>query len=251
MDPQTEREDRIQAYLDRELDADERSAFEQELNTSPELAQRLAQYQEARLQIQAVPLHQLGQEIKDWARTQETPRVFPLFSRRWLSVAAILLLLTCLMGAWLGMLNAYQTDALYAQYEDYSVQQVRRKSESPYPPGTLALEARQFRSAVNSLNNWRDTTGQPNPEAHLYLAKAYLGLHQPDSALSQLDQLESLQQVYDPQLDWYRALALLQQEKPDSAVAWLDKVIQNGAFRAQSAAKLKRQLQSPWYRWAH
>ncbi|MEM6343867.1 MAG: zf-HC2 domain-containing protein [Bacteroidota bacterium] len=252
MDQSKDWDDWIQAYLDGELNADEIEAFQAQLAESPIFSLRFKQYQESILQLKAVQLNRLKSDMKSWVADSGSSKPYqPIRPLVWLASAAMAVLLT-FMGSWY-FFNQYRTEALLSSVMDYKVKDAERNMNTEINGALQALEEQRFESAIQNLPNWVDEDGETTPRAYLYLAKAYIGLGQFDSAAYYLDLLERQYKIrpdeifFWEEIPWYQALVALGKKDQATALSSLEQVIENGGLYKSEAQELKSKLESSWY----
>jgi len=265
----------LEAYLNNELDADAKAAFEQRLAKEPELAKELQLRQEvnqtvanqkaldfmaavkqaetkyfAGQQAQQDDRKGAGQEQGREALGSGQPKVVRL--RVWRPMAAVVALLVLAAAAILLLVvlpgPEQDTRPLFAQlhtpYEapaNYRAQLTAGGYPADLKNGFDYYSQGRYQDALNELVAWQQDSLY-GTVATFYIGQAYLALDQPVLALQRLEPVANTpQQTFEAPAQWYVALAYVKQKNWAKARSQFEMLAQqeNGPYAAQAKAALQ------------
>ena len=234
MEKHSYNDDELDRYLSDEMNAEERQAFEQQLDSDASLADDLALQRDAiegirldgsqnlKKQLQAIEAELATGNAAVENKKDNTRRLIS-----WVAIAASVL--AVILVGYLFIPTATDPAALYvAYYQPYPnlINPAQRSAEITEET-TLeqALRAYNNREYERALRLFEQGGVSSAPGYTFYHAASYLGQDQPQAAIPLLERVirneDSL--FYGPGL-WYLALAHLKENNPDAAVPLLEKL---------------------------
>lgn len=245
--------DRVLRYLRGEMPANEKAAFEQELEQDPELEEayqfhkQLAEgqayqfKQEKKAMLQALEAEAAEPDAKP-RRKKRNPLYIGLATG--VGAAAVALIVFLFLP---GKSAQELGKAYFDPFPDYTTETVRgggpqpsEESESIFDRGMRAYRASEYSVAIPRLQEALEKGKNP-ALSHFYLANALMAKGKPDEALQHLAGLKpELRQDYQIQQQWYLALAYLQTGNEQKALPILDSLTEAEHFQHKRAAKKLR-----------
>ncbi len=241
-----DQQDRIQAYLDGTLTPSDRQTFETELQTNPILAEELLLQREAiallKLDRQRAYKSQLQTIAQREATQIRTAPVVALWQRRWLQIAAAVVLLFgvgwLLQQAFSGPVD-YQELAMSA-YEPYPDRlNVRGEQEisATLVEGMQAYGQQDYAQAISLLSQVPESDSLYLP-TRFYLGNAYLSHQQAKEAVEVFSRLQSNpDNLFREATDWYLALAYLANGQTEQGKILLQALANNDEHSYQARAQ--------------
>lgn len=219
----------IESYIQGDMEASERKAFEERLNTEPELAEQYQVYEETWKSLKSSIQREAHEsELKNslqlasqayFAKAGDTPVLKP--KRPWyLAVAAVVALLVAAVYVF-NMGSPQYSD--YAQYDALSLSLrsddpdavLRKKAET-------AFNAGDYTASANYLKQISDKND--SVKALFYLALSYIETGDYQLANTLLTELQNGTSVYKHRATWFRALCYLKQNKMDECKQLLEQI---------------------------
>lgn len=237
----------ILAYLDNELSAEERAAFEKRLASEPPLVAEMDLLKEAQSHIafqlkeeQAIADFQSHLQKAMQEDLQDKP---PSFIKRYglyitIAAAAIALLIIFWPG---GSESLYRQ---YAQHPQLALTERSTDSEALASDATEKFNAGQYATAFDLLNDYNNY--HPNdPEIILFQGICLLEMGQAESAITYFNQLHESKVINRYEGTWYLALTYLyiseqeaKQTNLDRVVSLLEEIPQNSEYYEEAQALL-------------
>ncbi|MEL7119473.1 MAG: tetratricopeptide repeat protein [Bacteroidota bacterium] len=242
--------DKIDEYLDGELNDQEKNAFEKELEKDATLEQELR----ANLLLREVIEHGYKEEmrtnIRKWRQESNesnqtgSTRIRPLFVR--IAAAASVLLVAGMLVFNIILPQYSNSNIATAYYEP--VGDLAGGSRSTTDGDVLdeaiaAFENGDYANAITGFQNF------PNNDQALYgLAHTYYLTERYNEAAQTFDQLIDKANIeYIEQAQFYKVLSMLKAEQVnDEFNTLLDQIIAENGFYADEARNIKKKLKSFW-----
>jgi len=201
----------IEAYLKNELSAEERKAFEAQLQTDSELRDKVDDFRLIFDGFDGLRIAAMEANIEQWTQSLPRPqadRPSPTIGRRvfmrWAAAACLIGLLATAGWWFLSQNNATATplalDNLYIQ-PTLDITRSGDAGASPFQNGDILFSQGQFEAAIQALQAI-PTTDSNYLDARYLISHAYYRLDQTEAAINGFDQ--SLQLAKTPQ--YYKAL---------------------------------------------
>ncbi|MGI9552413.1 MAG: tetratricopeptide repeat protein [Aurantibacter sp.] len=241
----------IEKYLEGNLGASEREAFEKRLEDDPEFGQSVVQMENMVSGIKHAGRKDIAKKLADLEATlpevelEETSNVIELKQSRyryWGAIAAGLALVL-ISSLFLLNYNSGQTeqDLFTAYYEPYSGDLSRsgeedlfdktKKAEYAYALGQYAVAIPLFEEVISQ---------EPTSKLRFYLGNAYLSTGEGSKAAQQFEAvLRDIDYPLQDQAQWYLALSYLKAGNVDMARTNLEIITENsGSFYHQKAKEV-------------
>ena len=252
--------DKIEAYLNGQLDAGTEAAFEREIEQNPDLARAVDNFGVANDALEVLIADNLREEMKSWSGEQKTTNVVSINRNRrsrmryWAAAASVALVL-----GFFGLnifSNGFSNDVLGRDfYENYEVSGLRsaRAADNPLATGLSAYAEKDFAAAAEVFR------GVPAADDRYEEAQFLLGhtlMEQRDYAAA-ADQfgrvIEQNDVRYRETAEWNQLLAWLHLDRTDATFqARLQKIVADPAHSKNAeAVQLNERLNSFWYGWAN
>lgn len=240
--------DRVEAYIEGQIPAEERRQFEKELEENEDLKKEYEAYL-ASLQL----LDELAFDaLKHRAKSLENEKTSGSlsFRRAWAIAAGILLLL---VAGGLGYANLfYSNEALIMAYSpgDNTLRRAHQGTEDTEHAYYIAFQAWQegdLNSAISHLLTI-PPADPAYPQAQYFLANLYLETDRPDQAIRIFEALLERNDIrFADSSEWGLVLAYLQKGDMQTLEARLEELIaQSNHPYHDEALSLKRKLDSFW-----
>ncbi len=202
--------DRVQQYVDGELSAADRLAFEQELGTNPALQKNYDDYLEAAAVVDQLAYEQLRQTIGDFKQCSSVEGSSPGRTRRlrFGAMAAAMLLLFSLGWGW-WQAQKYTDEQLALQYYEAPNLSALRGQAAPLQAAVQAYQSGAYPQAIDLLQTELANSKDRNTTLYL-LAHVY---HQSELLPPAIDRFSELVATQDPRYlenaQWHLALNYL------------------------------------------
>lgn len=243
--------ERIEDYLDGQMEEADRTAFEAALKSDAQLSEAFELVSEARERLGrqwaeekadaelVATLRQLGQH--HFHTVAETTANRPWVVRHWPKLAAAAAFAGILI--WLGWPAGDPDARLYAQYREYPEAAFVTRSNAPdeaeMAQATSAFNAGQYEAALPILQ--RKVQAEPEQsEARLFLAICLIETGRGADARSQLDQLVKGGGAWVSDARWYLALSYLKEKDRPRCVETLRGIPPDDPHYANAQALLKK-----------
>ncbi len=218
--------DRVQQYVDGELSAAERLAFEQELGTDPALQKTYDDYLEAAAVVDQLAYEQLRQTIGDFKQGSlgQGPSGTRTRRLRFAAMAAAVLLLFSL--AW-WQVQKYTDEQLALQYFEAPNLSALRGQAAPLQAAVQAYQSEAYSKAIDLLQTELATSKDRNTTLYL-LAHAY---YQRELFPSAIDLFGEVVATQDPRYlenaQWHLALNYLRSGEESACRKILNDILAN------------------------
>lgn len=233
--------EKIEAYLNGELNQEERTFFEAQLKTDTTLASEMELYQrvdqvladDSALAFQKLT-EQAGANFFTQKTTNATIRKLPFYRRPLAIAASITLLVACGFLWWMtNSTGTLSNDELFAaNYESYAFSNTVRGNDdpvTPYEQAVLAYQNKDWTKATSLFSNVLEEEPS-NASAAFGLGNAYLAIQPADLDAAALH----FQQVIDDgksllvdKAKWYLALIRIKQGDITTAKQLLEQLLQS------------------------
>lgn len=247
MDENADISGRIQAYLDGELQPEDRAAFEKELADNPALREELQLQEEAHLLLKHGVREQSRREVSDLFAEEfpETrkPSAFPWFR---VAAAVLVLAVSIPLGIFFfkGPSHSDLFDSYFQPMEDRITTMGGPSAVDVFQKGLSAYNQEEFTSAIE----WFDKVPSGDSlydYALLYSGNARLAQGKAKKALEEFMRIKEEKGGFPAEArTWYLALCYLKLEQADSARVLLDQIIgtEGPAYQKGKARELREQL---------
>lgn len=236
-------------YIEGHLSFEEKTKVDTYLEENPleRLALEASMEYNEKEPITAV-LDRLEEKIDKKNNQAISPQINPeanvISLKRWLSIAASILLL-CVAGYFLLENGATGNEQLFAQYFDLypdNITEIKRGSENKNEQLILGIahyEKGEFDEAINAFSPYAGI-----PKVQFFIAICELGRGQTEKSLLIFSKLEQNKEITDMQdgLVWYNALALLKDNQTTAAKEILENIIATDHYKKAAAIKLLEEL---------
>jgi len=236
-----EQNDRIDHYLLNKMDDNEREAFENDLNSDPELRRLTRNRQVIIMGIKAG----FNSELKEKLKAEDTRRknAFPEKRIQYLSAIAAIVIIGLFSQVFLSRIKndpARIYSEYYRTYPNVSIPISRSEenSENPY----YLYETGDFRGALSEFKSLIEA--EPGNETVLfYAAITCMELLDFDNAIKYLEIVagEDQNRFTRPSY-WYLSLAYINSENIEEASAWLEKLAEGDDIYSNDAKKILKRI---------
>ncbi|MEM6377841.1 MAG: hypothetical protein AAF705_06495 [Bacteroidota bacterium] len=230
--------ERIEAYVEGQLDEAEKQGFETELSSNSELKQEYDAYLATQKVAQILGLQQLREKAP--AKLKKSRNYRP-----WLAAASFLLIV--LLG---GVINSYvnfRPDTLAANYQQIPPRPAAG-NDATLEEAWNATENSDFQTTLQLLSPSRGDAIPETDDTRALYTYALLEAGQASAAVQYLSQINDLES--QPILTWYLVLAYLQVSDRSAALTQIETIIAETQHPFyEQAQQLKGQLNSIWGRW--
>ncbi|MEM9546582.1 MAG: hypothetical protein AAGA77_11455 [Bacteroidota bacterium] len=229
--------ERIERYLNNEMENEERVAFEQKMQNDADFVQKVEAMRSLPNELALIEKDRLAKQVKMW-RTEERQgeavvEVKPknttkVLSLRFRAIAAVLVLVIIAAGMWLipasSSLDSLSSEYLTQHYQDPVV--LRAATDTHWESAIERYRGDQFDQMIREMKGWIDDAGA-TAEQLLYfaLANSYANGPNFDVALDYFRRTEQLDSTaYTEVIAWNRALIFIRRQELDKAKAELDQI---------------------------
>jgi tetratricopeptide (TPR) repeat protein len=216
--------DKINAYFKRTLNAEERSRFEEEIRSNPELQQLVAEY---RLNMDVVDLEEadeLRSKFVGWKENrQEQHRQRRLYAIISISAAASVAILAGLYFLIHPVPESNKAIAFQAYTLPETPGDILGTMDEKWSAGVADYRSGSFEKAIKEWEAIKEKT----PEVEYYLAHCYFNMKEFNGAISIFSKLSAGTSVYSYLSDWYLALAYLASDHTGESIKELDTILEN------------------------
>lgn len=218
----------IIAYLNGSLTGEKKEAFEQELARNEALRSELSLYQEINQTLEDKELRKFSTQVlaasEDHFNALSSTRKRPFLAPRMaISIAAsFIVLLFAAYWIWFRT-PSLDHQGLYAEYaqHDYSISE--RQSESELNRAEQLLKSGEFAQAIPILKNYLEKE-EDAADVQLLLGIAWLELDSTDAAATTFRQLKTAHPLFANEASWYLSLTHLKKNNLDSAIINLNTI---------------------------
>lgn len=223
----------LDRYLDGDLSAEERTAFEAQANTHPELSQEISLHRlvQSTLSNKAESdllnnLQQIRAERHHAEHKKSEPKVRTMRPIRWIAAAASILILA--IAAWWIFPGPDSSTPLTQAQAWIEADQLNRtemsSEEDPVQKGIQYYNAGQFENAIEAFAQYDQQTVPPDWEVRIFLGKAYLQTQNYSDARKTLSSVETSGSLYQNEAKWWLALLDIITKQPAAAIQRLEKL---------------------------
>ncbi|MEM1220272.1 MAG: tetratricopeptide repeat protein [Bacteroidota bacterium] len=240
----------LDRYLEGDLTTEERAAFEAQAKENPDLDREIKLHRMVQSTLSNAAERKLRdnlQRIREerHAPPQQETKVRTLTPRRWLNIAATLLLFA--LGAWWLFQPGANSPELIAQeiLQDDRLDRTELSADrSLVQDGIKAYNRGDFAQAAQLFKEYDQQTNPPDWEVRVFLGKALLQQKSYNEAKDFLSSVETSGSLYETEAKWWLAILDLQQQKPKQAKNRLQEVANNKrSDYAEQAQQILRELQ--------
>lgn len=235
--------DRIERYIDHEMDENELWEFERDLRNDPQLAEELAFMQALSARANSSNKLKLMDLMDNIRQEEEKKSRLVIFSKRALAYAASLLVLIAAgIGLWhyggnvsneKVFLNYYQPEPV-----SFAVRSATMSSDQPVMQGLDLFEKKEFASAIEYFNQSPD-----NPMGRLYGGLAHMELGDFNQAIIDFNAiLEQKDNLFTDQAAWYLSLCYLKTNRQKDLEQTLTSIASGRSIYKTKALKLMNEL---------
>lgn len=246
-----ENEELIQKHIQGTLSEAEQKQFDVLMETNPEFAKAVAEFENVHAAISSYEKDQLKSHLQTFEATQDEPETTEKPSRSYkrLAVAIVLLVFFGLIGNYF-IQQANSNETLYATYfEPYpnALQPVTRGPSDGMllTEATRAYEAKNYEKAIENFDLIQAGFDNPNTEISFYKAMSLLNLGKEKEALDILREIKDRKTRFTSQIYWYGALIHIkfdENKKALEALKYLDEI--ETTYKAKERVILKAKLGS-------
>ena len=239
----------LDRYLEGDLSTQERAAFEAQAEENPDLDREIKLHRMVQSTLSNAPERQLRDSLQRIREERHSPKqetkVRTLNPRRWLSIAATLLLFA--LGAWwLFQPGAVSPDLLAQEIlqDDQLNRTEMSVDRSLVQDGIEAYNQGDFKRAAQLFSEYDQQTTPPDWEVRIFLGKTLLQDNAYAEAQAVLAGVENSGSLYETEAKWWLAIHDLVQQKPDAAKGRLEEVANNQrSDYAEQAQQILQALQ--------
>ncbi|MBK9292783.1 MAG: tetratricopeptide repeat protein [Bacteroidetes bacterium] len=236
--------DRIERYVNHEMDEDVLWEFKKELENNPQLAQELAIVRGLKLTSQSADNLKLMGIMEEIRQQNQPAKQRSLVSRRTLAYAASLLLLATLgILLWQNVFSNRHHHKLYAAYYQpepvsFAVRSTTMGSDQPVMLGLNYFEQGNFAKAIESFNQ-----SPGNAMGKLYNGLANMELGNFEQAIAQFKSILAGQDnLFTDQAAWYLSMCYLKTNKTKELESMLRQIASGRSIYKTKAQKLMKEL---------
>jgi FtsZ-interacting cell division protein YlmF len=229
-------------YLHNELTAEEKAAFENQLQNDPEVAASFEIYKDLNVHLEnklgnQIELNSFKENLKTISKQNFTKQKSKVITfRPWqYAVAASI---TILLGTWLFTQNSNPEYGSYNQHENAYFTE-RNSADNNLKNAQEAFNDKNYAAAVMAFEKILEPK---TPELNYFYAIALIETNNYAKAETVLNDLKSGTSVYAPKAIWYLALSNLKQQKLDVCKMYL-KQISEDTEDFDKAQKLLEELE--------
>lgn len=212
--------ERIEAYLNQQMNTEEREAFERELAADELLRNEVA------LQRRLIAAAEVFSHPAAPAASIESAPAAPVRKiRSWIWYAASVALV--LLVVWVYNRKPQTADKLFAAYfiPDAGLPVVMSGGEADYDfyDGMVSYKEEDYNRAIVI---WKELYKKQasNDTLRYYMGVTYLNSNNPEAIPQLLAVAENRESSWKTKATWYLALAYLKEGRNNEAIAWLDKL---------------------------
>ncbi|HMM12578.1 MAG TPA: hypothetical protein PKE03_10840 [Bacteroidales bacterium] len=235
--------ERIERYVNHEMDENELWEFKKDLKNDPQLAEELALMQAMSVVSKAPQKIKLMKLMDDIKAEEEKKSRAVFFSRRSLAYAASLLLLVAAgFGLWHLAGNSGNEKLFMAYYQpepvSFAVRSVTMSSDEPVLLGLDMFENRKYAEAIHYFSQ-----SPNNPMGRLYSGLAQMELGEYGKAITDFKSILSQENnLFTDQAAWYLSLCYLKTNKQKELMASLREIAAGRSVYKTKALKLMNEL---------
>ena len=228
--------DMISRYLDGEMNGEELTTFEEQLQQDADLQKEVELVKELN-EILQMKLHPDENELaltgtmkemrgeyfsSDTAAERSTAKIIPMQKRRWMMAAAAVFIAVVMLTIW----SPWKKEDLYQQYASLEMPGVAERgtpSDSLLKQATNKFNDKKFGEALIPFENILKEDPQ-NSYVHYYYAIALLQSGETERSRNELTQLFNGTSVFRYDAGFYLALSYLKEKDKTNCASWLNKI---------------------------
>ncbi len=220
--------EKIEAFLNGEMDQEARLQFEKQLNANTALQEQVALYKDLQETLTASFANKTKEEALSATLTalgaeQNRPgaKVVPMRGRRtWMAAAAIILL--AVVSIFIINNNPDRTpQQLYASFAVYpQLSGTRGNNDSLFSAAVSLYNNKNYHAAIPLLQRYL-ATDSTDTETRLAYYASLVETGNYAEAMQGLEKISATENVFTNQAKWYTALCLLKQDKKEDCKAVL------------------------------
>ena len=204
--------ERIESYCLGKMSSAEKSAFEAELNSNPDLKKEVEVFRQS---VLAIKMNAFKKSLQNIAESgEEIPKIK---SYRWLYAAASVVVL--LSVGWYFFLRSSESDRLFAQYAtvDPGLPVPMSATDNfAFHDAMVDYKNEQYDKAINKWSSLLQTSPQ-NDTLIYYIGMSHFNSTDYSKAISYFDQVVNMREsVWVKKAEWYQVLSLLKTEQVQS-----------------------------------
>lgn len=235
----------IENYLNGNLSADESSVVDQRIKTDPQFASRVQILKQSYLALDP-EIEAFREELKSIHAETQSQQQFSIWQHKKYLIAASITLISMLFAGYMIWFQAPNPESLYQAYMQIPDNNIAVRGEPDGNQMGLAMEAydkENYLSALNQLNNILEVAPN-NPGALFYSGVSYMAMEQYSDAISTFQGLIELEShEYYTAAQWYLSLSLLKTNQLESAKSQLEQLQQlNQGQYSRKAGELLNKL---------
>lgn len=224
--------DIIEAFLNNELGAEERTAFENRIEQEPDLLEEIALHRKIRGFVKENEIDKLKNQVKNWMLEEEVkPKKIVLFSRtNLLRIAASIVLISGL--GWF-YFNSQSSDNQYLT-ELVGQNPGTLQGSDDRNTWTQLFQEKKYAEVISVLMKKE----QMNPEEVYFLGLSYAAETNYSKAITQFSKTILQDSVYAEKANWALALVYLKQNNEILAKPLLEKIADSDSEFSEKAKGL-------------
>jgi Tetratricopeptide repeat len=239
--------DRINRYLDGEMNAEEEKAFVAEMQLDIDLQNEVELVRDVQATLK-IKLHagenetSLRNTLKEmnaefFANKTEQAKIIPLNRRRWVTAVAAVFIMALLLTVW----QPWKKEDLYKQYAAIQMPGIAERgaaTDSLLKPAVENFNNKKFAEAIPAFETVLQDSSQ-NTFVQYYYAVALLQNNQIEKSRTQLTELYNGASLFKFDAAFYIALSYLKEKNKDVCKEWLNKIpVDAGSYgKAQELLK--------------
>ena len=230
--------DKINHYLDGEMNREEMNAFEEQMQQDTELQNEVALIKDVNetLKIKLHPgesemaLRNSLQEINSefFSKITEQAKIIPLSRRKWVTAIAAVFIMALILTVW----QPWKKEDLYKQYASIQIPGITERGTPADSLLKLAVENfnnKKFAAAIPSFESiLKDSAQRPadsqNAFVQYYYAIALLQNGETEKSRAQLAGLYNGISLFKYDAAFYMALSYLKEKNKPDCKEWLNKI---------------------------
>ncbi len=250
--------EKIELYINGQLPQEEQTAFEQEINTSQELADEVRLFKELKNAIFEPGAEQIKSELKslyaqnkiegqpvNTSKNTGGKQIF-LKTKQFYYVAASLLLIAINAVLVLNNNNNSYTDAdafvaYYTPYEYLAHERTEDSNVNPLHHAIKNYEKGAYKEAIATLEG--EQNKERNSLIYYYKGLSYLAMGESSQAIDEFNKcIQFDSTLFTEPAMWYMALAYIKEHNREKASSILTKLAQSEGRYSQKADELNQAL---------
>ena len=240
--------DMISRYLDGEMNADERKAFETEMQLDADLKNEVELTKDVNetLKLKLHPgenelvLRNTMEEMRSeyFSKKSEQIKIIPFRRYRWISAAAAVLIFAVMLTVW----SPWEKEDLYKQYASIQMPGIAERGIATDSLLKLAVDYfnnKNFAEAIPSFETILKDSNQ-NTFVQYYYAIALLQNNQTEKSRIQLTELYNGTSLFKYDAAFYLALSYLKEKDKPACKDWLNRIPADAGLYNKAQELLKK-----------